>query len=498
MSTQPDPAATGATTAAPATNVAGSTSIKPGAAAKNPALPAGIPAPMTRQTSGAPSSPAGSPGTPGGSRLAPSASGSSASGGPRPGVPGRPAGFARKPTGTPTGMGPRTSSSASSNAMGLDSAPKDISLGSVRVGHGGITFSGGSSSSLDAAADASASSPTLPPMVSIDDLVFIKELGKGAAGSVNLYRHKDTKEKYAVKKVNVSGKQQAMSLVAAEIRNVFVAPSPHAVQLLNAFYRDQNLLLVMEYMDGGNLGELLEKQPKLPEAAASYVAYALFSALNHLHRKHQVVDAKNEKRQIHRDIKPDNMMLSRSGAVKVADFGVAGSADSIGLASFVGTATYMSPERIKGERYGTPSDVWSAGIVVAQVLKGEYPFKAAGGGFMALLKEVTSFTRVDLNGVSDEAQDFIALCLKQKEEDRATAEKLLQHPWILKYNDPDNLVGQKEFSDVIRMVYPGRQSSTSSVAKEGANGKDGSASEPATPTASATATASGPAAAAAP
>ena len=300
------------------------------------------------------------------------------------------------------------------------SAPTEFIIGNVKVGYNGIV--------PVKAEDA------LPPTVNIDDLVQVRELGKGACGSVSLYRHATRhQELFAVKKINIHGKDN-MSMVAAEIRRVFVTPSPYAVRLHNGFLRNNQLLLVMEYMDWGNLEELLEVQPQLPEPCVSYLAGQLLHALAHLHKKQTVVDAASEKRQIHRDVKPANVLLSRQGTVKLADFGVAASADTIGVASFVGTVTYMSPERIKGQRYGVSSDVWSVGIVIAQALLGQYPFQAPTGGFMALLKEVTSGQQTRLPpGSSPEAQSFIDACLRQEPEERPSAESLLGHPWITRW-----------------------------------------------------------------
>jgi len=366
---------------------------------------------------------------------------------------------------------PMTGSSTSANKVQKPKAdedkPREMTLGSLRVGHNGITF---------ANPEDSASLPST--MVSLDDLVFVRELGKGASGTVGLYKHKGSSDRYAVKKINIAGKtSRDTATCAAEIRNVFAAPSPNAVRLFNAFVREGQLLLIMEYMDGGNLEELLLKQPVLSEPACSYVACQMLSALASMHRKNAVVDHANQRKTVHRDIKPANVMLSRDAHIKLADFGVAGSADSIGLASFVGTATYMSPERIKGQRYGTASDIWSLGIVVAQMLLGRYPFKSVSGGFMALLKEVTSTQRLMLGAdFSAEAQDFIDQCLRQDSATRASAADLLEHPWIRKYNGtdqhpddddepatPTNHTGQSSFRDVMSTVGIAREKSMMSL-----------------------------------
>jgi serine/threonine protein kinase len=381
---------------------------------------------------------------------------------------------------------PMTGSSSSANKVQkpkeAESKPSEMLLGGLRVGRDGITFSN---------PDDSAALPG--NMAHIDDLVFVRELGKGASGTVGLYKHKTGADRYAVKKINIAGKtSRDTATCAAEIRNVFAMPSPNAVRLFNAFVRDGQLLLIMEYMDGGNLEELLLKQPVLGEAACSYVSCQMLSALQSMHRKNAVVDHSSQRKTVHRDIKPANVMLSRDAHIKLADFGVAGSADSIGLASFVGTATYMSPERIKGQRYGTASDIWSLGIVVAQMLLGRYPFKSVSGGFMALLKEVTSTQRLNLGPeFSVEAQDFIDQCLKQDSDTRSSAADLLEHPWIRKHNgsdqnradptlpsSPTNHSGQLAFRDIMSAVGIARersmnmsslsQPSTPAVAAQGA------------------------------
>lgn len=360
---------------------------------------------------------------------------------------------------------PPTAASSASPAQQSGSTPHEMTLGTLRIGYHGITF---------ASPDDSGQLP--PTLVSLDDLVFVRELGKGASGTVGLYKQKSTGDRFAVKKINVMNKKpQDTPTGAAEIRNVFATPSPNAVRLFNAFVRDGCLLLLMEYMDGGNLEELLDKQPVLPEAAASYVASQILAALANLHRKASVVDHQRERKTVHRDIKPANVMLSRDGEIKIADFGVAGSADSIGLASFVGTATYMSPERIKGQRYGTESDIWSLGIVVAQLLLGRYPFKSVSGGFMALLKEVTTTQRLILDGnFSPEAQDFVDQCLKQESTQRAPAAVLLEHPWITRFSPAktgEESPGRQVFREVMSSAGISRQASIVSA----------SGSQPATP-----------------
>jgi serine/threonine protein kinase len=315
-------------------------------------------------------------------------------------------------------------------------APTEIIVGNIKVSALGVEFIG-----------ANPESPLTIRSVKFDELEKKAVLGEGVQGSVSKYQTKDRTQTYAVKKIPIPPRDSlAMKTVTNELRNIFADATEYTVKLYNAYYRNGSLYLLMEYMDWGNAEELFSKLFPIPsvstttqfalgERSVAYIASQILHALSLLHTKQRLVtddEGSKERRQIHRDIKPANILLSVNGAVKLADFGVAANADSIGAQSFVGTATYMSPERIKGQKYGTPSDIWSCGVVVAQFLIGKYPFSAVNDGFMQLLKQVTSVESLDLKGqASPEASDFVNKCIRQREEDRSSADDLLKHPWIV-------------------------------------------------------------------
>ncbi|KAJ1443367.1 kinase-like domain-containing protein, partial [Ochromonadaceae sp. CCMP2298] len=143
--------------------------------------------------------------------------------------------------------------------------------------------------------------------------------------------------------------------------------SPHILSLYNAFVdpRSGMINLVIEYMDGGSLEDLVLQGGCRDEQVLADIAYQCIKGLCFLHAH----------RCVHRDIKPANILCSTSGLIKIADFGISKALDKTsGFAnSFIGTVCYMSPERITGETYGFPCDVWSLGLTLLAVAQGRFP-----------------------------------------------------------------------------------------------------------------------------
>ena len=142
----------------------------------------------------------------------------------------------------------------------------------------------------------------------------------------------------------------------------------------------------------------------------------------------------------HRDIKPSNILLNTNGIVKIADFGVSGTIENTVdcMNSWVGTVTYMSPERITGLSYYSDTDLWSMGLLLVECATGKFPYpdpedKVQDLGFWELIQYITIKPSPMLDqskGYSSELCDFVSIILRKNGGTRSSAAELLLHPFI--------------------------------------------------------------------
>jgi mitogen-activated protein kinase kinase 1 len=191
----------------------------------------------------------------------------------------------------------------------------------------------------------------------------------------------------------------------------------------------------MEYLDGGSLTDLVKNVKHVSEPYLAEIAKQVLKGLQYLHRDLKI---------IHRDIKPSNLLLSSQGDVKISDFGVSGQLNSSvsECKSWVGTVTYMSPERIKGGTYSFDSDIWSLGLSLVECALGRFPYPLFGEngvsyGFFHLLEYILNEPppSLPLGEFSAECCDFMERCLAKEPRNRASATELLEHPWLSMYPD---------------------------------------------------------------
>jgi len=270
----------------------------------------------------------------------------------------------------------------------------------------------------------------------LDQLDMMEDLGAGASGTVKKAKHKPTGQLVAVKQIQILEKTKRDQMVA-ELRIMRTHECPWLVSLYNAFYEDATVYMVLEFMDGGSLADVIAKNGPdglADERKLAMMAMQMLNGLNYLHRQHH---------QVHRDLKPANVMINTRGQVKISDFGISSQLDSTnGMCStFVGTTCYMAPERLSGGQYSYSADIWSFGLIMLELLLGQYPYPAADNYFKLLSQIMDADPPSVPEGVySDELAEFVGICLEKNETKRPSANDLLKHHWVRKHPTDDMLL----------------------------------------------------------
>ncbi|EKX54852.1 hypothetical protein GUITHDRAFT_61751, partial [Guillardia theta CCMP2712] len=274
------------------------------------------------------------------------------------------------------------------------------------------------------------------------DIVKVQPIGRGCGGEVwkcvNKLQSKGSV--LALKEIPTDCGEDRMKLIAHEAKVNYRIAHPMIVKCHAVRYVDNCFHLLMEYMDAGSLLDLLKAANgrRIPELALAHVGKCMLQAIGYLH---------DELRVIHRDIKPGNVLLSRDGCVKLGDLGVSATVENTSsLSEWVGTVTYMSPERMTGESYSMESDIWSVGLVIAECAMSHYPYTIEvedNGAILRKSKDLQFWDLLDLviSGptpaekiarISENSKlvDFVDKCMERDPDLRPSARKLQSHGFV--------------------------------------------------------------------
>ena len=260
----------------------------------------------------------------------------------------------------------------------------------------------------------------------VDRCVLLGPLGAGGGGRVHKALDLVGRRLVAVKAIPVHNQQKRRQLVAElkALRSTSTDEETHVIQILDCYAHAPSdaAWLVVEYADGGSVQDLVQRGGTCDEKAIACLGRQVAAGLKHVHGKGYA----------HRDVKPSNILLERSGIAKLADFGIASKCDDeASTRTFVGTAQYMSPERIRGDAYTTAADVWGLGVSLLAVVRGSAPFgsdkdKNEDAEYWRLVGEVVEAPAPSLPSEwSEPASSCLEACLAKDAVERPTADELL-------------------------------------------------------------------------
>ncbi|XP_027523035.1 serine/threonine-protein kinase PAK 3-like isoform X1 [Corapipo altera] len=289
-------------------------------------------------------------------------------------------------------------------------------------------------------------------MVSVGDplqkYIELENIGSGAFGAVCKALDTTTGGHVAIKKISLQ--ETSKELTLNEIEVMRTNRNSNIVNYLDSYIVEEELWLVMEYVDGGTLYDVIS-ETCMSEGQMAAVSRECLQGLYFLHSNGV----------IHRDIKSSNILIRTDGSVKLADFGLSAqlSLEQSYRNSVIGTSWWMAPEVVISKPYGPKVDIWSFGIVGLEMVEGEVPYQnetsvlaqymIATGGAPKLKnpKQVSAWLR-----------DFLTCCLETDQDRRWSAEELLQHPFVESAKPASSLVplitAVKKWKEETRLQQP--------------------------------------------
>lgn len=276
-----------------------------------------------------------------------------------------------------------------------------------------------------------------------------KTLGTGSTGRVLLAEHMNSGQRAAVKVVSKSvlnsmelnddKGRDAAGLAYGIEREIIIMKllnHPNVLRLYDVWETSKSLYLILEYVEGGELFDMLVEKGPLPEYEAVRYFRQIIMGASYCHALGIC----------HRDLKPENLLLDHDMNVKLADFGMAALENNDRmLETSCGSPHYAAPEIVSGKQYhGFESDVWSCGVILFALLTGRLPFDDEN--IRNLLLKVQSGSFEMPTDISTEAQDLIAVMLTVEPEKRIKTHDILSHPLLLKY--PVSAVDQKTMNEL--------------------------------------------------
>jgi len=265
------------------------------------------------------------------------------------------------------------------------------------------------------------------PALSDSQFTLESQIGTGSFGTVFKAIHKPSQTPCAIKRIDLESSDDEIEEIQKEIAILSECNNHFITRYYGCFMREFELSIVMEYLGAGSCLDLIKdlRPNTLPESVIAEIMNQVVQGLAYLHQSGK----------IHRDIKAANVLISETGEVKIADFGVAAQLSNhmSRRNTFVGTPFWMAPEVINEQDYSYNADIWSLGITAMELAYGRPPWS-----HLHPMKALFTIPRSDPPRLdqkfSPEFQDFVATCLQMEPRNRGLITSLAKHPFLERRN----------------------------------------------------------------